>query len=78
MLEKPEQNRWYDNNPKAARVFEAIRNMRNREREEFASYLLQVVDMVKSQKDDEITDLSLGKNKIFNYNFLLIRGEGNH
>jgi hypothetical protein len=67
MSEKYKKNRWYDNEPKAVRVFELIENLQQPERAEFANNLYHVLNIVKKQKFSKELNLSLGENKIHGY-----------
>ena len=61
------KSRWYDSSPEAAQVLDFIKNMDSLEREEFASHLIKVVNIVKSQNIDEKTTVSIGKDKVLDY-----------
>lgn len=67
MVEILNKSRWYDKEPKAARAFKLVQNLQTEEKEQFADYLFQVVDIIKNQKNPEHFHISIGRNKIFSY-----------
>jgi len=64
MSVKYNQSRWYDNEPKAVRMFQLIHDLKDNDRERFADNLLQVVSLIKIHKN---TELSIGTENIHNY-----------
>ncbi len=62
-----EIKRWHDKSQKLADMMRVLNNMSDKELDEIAKYLYQVVNIYRKQRKSQDDGLSIGRDKLFGY-----------
>lgn len=56
--------RWYDKDPRMAQILAILEHMPDETKEEFASVLIKLINIIKKNKTNDLGLTSLGKNRV--------------